>query len=89
MNLLVKNLILVFLFVTASTHAANVEVGDDGMYWKKYDSSRISSVMYQVDTKAQICMAIYINSGTGGITEIPCNSLARRDEWKEIIDWVQ
>ncbi len=89
MNLLMKRLTLILFFITASTHAANVEVGEDGMYWLKYDSSRLSNVMYQVDKKAQLCMAIYISSGTGGITEVPCSSLAKRDEWKEIIDWVQ
>jgi hypothetical protein len=44
---------------------------------------------YIVDTKAELCFAVVPSTqGGGGITTIPCEKIALREEWKTIIKWI-
>lgn len=67
-------------FVSAEG-AAGVKEKNDGFY---VQANVLSNVAYFVDTKARLC---FCASG-GGLTTIPCENLARRDEWKPVITWV-
>lgn len=60
---------------------------DNGIYWKKYDGTFVT--YYQVDTICHQCFTIIWKFNDAiGITNIPCENLARRPEWKQIITWV-
>lgn len=89
MNFFVNfTLISIFLLCAQVSHSKGVYGGDDGMHWEEYDSTGSTEIVYQVDTVAQICFAIYVYSPGAGVTEISCDKLAKRPEWKTIINWV-
>lgn len=77
---------LVIAVSPAVVTAGEVVKGEDGMYWKRYESVGSNTFVYQVDQITQQCFAAFTNSG--GLTNIPCNLLARRAEWEPIINWV-
>ena len=79
----------VFTLNVQSSFSDEVTVGDDGMYWKVYDSIRSTDLFYQVDTVAKVCLAIYQFNPGAGVTEISCDTLAKRPEWKGIINWTE
>ncbi|BBM03914.1 hypothetical protein GL2_39880 [Microbulbifer sp. GL-2] len=54
----------------------------NGMYTQQIHQGYI----YLVDTKAELCFAGLWPRG--GLTEFDCKNLAKRDEWKKIIVWV-
>jgi hypothetical protein len=56
----------------------------EGMYWAKYEAPGNVSLFYQVDTVAQLCFV----AGMYDFSEIDCQNLAKRPEWKNIITWI-
>lgn len=48
---------------------------------------------YIVDTKAQLCFMRHMEAesmGVGmGVVTVPCESLAKREEWTPILDWLE
>ena len=86
MNKTLSLVLIAGIFSSVVTHTANADQpqkGKDGMYWQ-YLASDGDRLFYQVDTISQLCFAWLTN----GLTNIPCSALARRPEWKPIIDWV-
>ena len=79
---------LVIALNSQLSFSGGVTAGDDGMYWKAYDSYRTTELIYQVDTIAKVCLAIYKYHPGAGVTNISCATLSKRPEWKNIIDWV-
>ena len=65
-----------------------------GMYFQELDS-KWGYIAYQVDTVAQLCFVIWadldITGGVeaGSIAVVPCESLAKRAEWKPVLSWVK
>jgi len=84
------SLILVtsFLLCAQISHSKGVYSGDDGMHWEEYDSTGSTEIIYQVDSVSQVCFAIYVYNPGSGMTEISCEKLAKREEWKKIINWL-
>ena len=64
---------------------AKVYSGNDNMHWARYDSFKLTEVMYQVDAQAQLCMVLVPGSSP---SVVPCEALAKRPEWAAIINWV-
>jgi hypothetical protein len=71
------------LAVSLPAFAAPEEIGY-GMWLEQYKVN----YRYFVDTKAQICLALYVIGNGAGSTTIDCASLKRRPEWQPIITWV-
>lgn len=46
-----------------------------------------ASIAYKVDPVAQLCFAAIVMQG--GLTEISCEALAKRPEWRPHITWVR
>ncbi len=48
---------------------------------------------YLVDISSQLCFAQQDHTGWNGkptraLTQVPCENVVKRDEWKEIITWI-
>jgi len=84
---IIQAILVSSLLLASSAHAVKVKEGKDNMYWASYDSFSNSTVKYIVDTSSRLCYALHL-SGASGFTLIPCEALAKREEWKEIISWV-
>ena len=85
-----KWIIILFMSILLLSCSSDNEVineGKNGMYWASYDSRGVDNLIYQADTKAKICFAIYRGGSKAGMTEISCDKLALRPEWKAIITW--
>ncbi|NOS87412.1 MAG: hypothetical protein HOP34_02515 [Methylococcaceae bacterium] len=76
-------MVLLLLFASSGYCAEkNTEVSKYSNGWY---SSKISDDLggdYFVDTKTQLCFIGWL-----GYTIIPCSSLKKRPEWKDIITW--
>lgn len=82
--------IFLALLTIGSVQASTFYTVDDDMYFQKLDNTW-GNLGYQVDKVAQLCFVIWKASANnaGGIATIPCESLAKRPEWKPIITWVK
>ena len=90
---LVLLVILLFAFAAMPTAAdagwpKKVQESKDGAYFQAVDLLRGSHSYYLVDTRAELCFVLFNQSGSGGMTLIPCKNLKKRAEWKDIITWV-
>lgn len=61
-----------------------------GMLVAEYDNFKIHPFYYRVDTIAQICYVVPTATGNGeSWIIVPCENLAKRPEWKTVIDWLE
>jgi len=79
-----KTLFILFsFFISGVSLASEVKETRDGIYEQKVKLN-YGAISYIVDTKAKICILAYT-----GVTTIPCESLANREEWKPVLDWIK
>lgn len=84
------NIALIFGFIgifSSSATAQQLDVKEDknGIYIS-YVGNKLA---YQVDTVSQLCFATTHFGEDASITIVDCKLLAKRPEWKSIIDWVE
>lgn len=85
-RLLGTALLLITLGI-ATTADARVKEGKNGIYTEKVSTSMGQADMfYQLDSTARLCFAGLIG---WNMAAIPCENLARRPGWAEIITWVE
>ena len=80
-----KPIVILLIFTTVFSIFANkIESGKDGIFVQYLDGRQVK---YIVDSKTQQCF--FSITTTGGVTIIPCEGLAKREEWKPIITWIK
>jgi len=59
--------------------------------YKKNDfyQQSMGKFSYIADTVTQTCFMNFYDGSLGGLTEIPCENLAKREEWKEVLNWLK
>jgi hypothetical protein len=74
-------LVLVLLAATNASAEEKIRETKDGVFAQFVGGNTgVSGLLYKVDTKTQLCfMADNL---------VPCESLAKRPDWKSIITWV-
>lgn len=81
-----KIVALFLMIVSAITFAEDVKKTKDGIYHQYVGmKDPVPIGRYVVDPKTQQCFFAY--HAQGGVTVIPCEKLAQREEWKSIITW--
>ena len=70
------------LVYSTGLYAFEVEETDNGIYKQKASSW----LYYIVDTVTEVCLSAVAG---GGATQISCESLTKREEWKSVITWVE
>jgi len=76
--------VISLIFVVSGQADVKVTKAKEGMVWAKYEAPGNVSLFYQVDTVAQLCFV----AGMYDFSEIDCQNLAKRPEWKDIILWI-
>lgn len=72
----------------ADTKPFPVEHRGSGIYVQKWPKPDLAEMYYQVDTVAQLCFAALYMEDALAQQPIPCASLARRPEWRQVITWI-
>ncbi len=73
--------------VIATSADARIKEGKNGVFTERvYTSAFQADITYEVDSEARLCFATL--SGSGSLL-IPCENLARRSGWREIITWIK
>ena len=68
--------------ILANVAQANIKEKQDGLY---QESVGDRGVTYKVDTLTQLCFASWFQ----GYSVIPCENLAKRPGWADILTWVK
>jgi len=56
----------------------------------EYKASGSGKIVYIVDTVTQLCFVTMKRGGLGlSPSQVPCESLVKRDEWKKFITWLK
>lgn len=83
-------LFIVFLLMGPLAQASSPKMLDDYIFVTENQmlGQRVdASMAYKVDPVAQLCFATIVMQG--GLTQISCESLAKRPEWTPYITWVR
>lgn len=88
MNRLLTAILIMFVAIPAGANTNEVIRGDDGIFWSGYDGNGTGTFMYYVDTVTQLCFVGTHRATNENPSVIPCSALAKRPEWKPIINWV-
>ena len=89
-----KTILLLALLVLIGTSFARgkIQQTKDGVYYQQFGKQGISYMLsYYVDPQTQQCFVTIKHGGDfpKSIEIIPCDKLAKNEEWKKILKWVK
>jgi hypothetical protein len=62
-----------------------IHEGDNGWLWASYDAYGSFKFVYTVDPIIQLC---FLGDFAANTIDIPCEDLAKREEWKPYLTWI-
>lgn len=74
------------LMLLSSSASAGIDGGKNGIYFEVVKAGG-ANVIYRADTVARLCFAGFMTN-TQVPVRIPCENLARRPGWSEVLTWV-
>ena len=83
-----QSILIAVAMLMSVTAVADVKIkeGKDGWAWASYDGEKLSKFTYVVDKQAQLCFVTYYI--LENFQPVPCENLAKREEWKPHITWI-